>query len=112
MERAMNGPARRRATGSGVEEGGPSLKKAVVLAVALAFVSVGGVLAAGLTAVWLTDEVRVFGLVALPAAFVAGLLVLYFDWRRRLVSDARAGLRDHAGGVQQDEVDADWKEAA
>ena len=39
----------------------------------------------GVTAVWLTGEVRVFGLVGLPAAIVAGLLVVYFDWREKLL---------------------------
>jgi hypothetical protein len=42
------------------------------------------VLAVGITAVWLTSEVRVFGLVMLPTAIVAGLLVVYFDWRAKL----------------------------
>jgi hypothetical protein len=42
------------------------------------------VLAAGVTAVWLTEEVRVVGLVTLPTAIVASLLVLYFDWRAKL----------------------------
>ena len=39
---------------------------------------------AGMTAVWLTEEVRVVGLAALPTVIVASLLVLYFDWRARL----------------------------
>ena len=34
--------------------------------------------------VWLTSEVRVFGLVMLPTAIVAALLVVYFDWRAKL----------------------------
>ena len=66
------------------------MKRAGILAVALAFVTVWVVLAAGLTAVWLTDEVRVVGLVMLPTAIVASLLVLYFDWRARLMRHARA----------------------
>jgi uncharacterized membrane protein len=53
--------------------------------VVLAFVAIWVVLAAGATAVWLTGEVRVFGLVALPTAIVAGLLVVFFDWRERLL---------------------------
>ena len=57
--------------------------KGQVLAVALAFASILAVLTAGATAVWLTDEVRVFGLVALPTAVVASLLVVYFDWREK-----------------------------
>ena len=48
------------------------------------------VTATGLTAVWLTEEVRVFGLVMLLTAIVASLLVLYFDWRRRMMRHLRA----------------------
>ena len=57
---------------------------ATILAVALAFVALWVVLAAGATAVWLTGEMKVFGPVILPAAIVAGLLVMYFDWRGKL----------------------------
>jgi hypothetical protein len=60
------------------------VNKSKVLAIALAFLSVWVVMAAGLTAVWLTQEVRVIALIALPTAIVASLLVLYFDWRARL----------------------------
>ena len=58
------------------------MKRSMVLAIA--FVSIWVVMAAGMTAVWLTGEVRVFGLVMLPTAVVASLLVVYFDWRARL----------------------------
>ena len=58
--------------------------KETVVALALAFFSIWIVLAVGITAVWLTSEVRVFGLVMLPTAIVAGLLVVYFDWRAKL----------------------------
>ena len=58
--------------------------KEAIVAVALAFFSIWVVLAVGSTAVWLTSEVRVFGLVMLPTAIVAGLLVVYFDWRATL----------------------------
>ena len=57
--------------------------KGQILAVALAFAGILAVLTAGATAVWLTSEVRVFGLVALPAAIVASLLVVYCDWREK-----------------------------
>lgn len=59
--------------------------RATVLAVALAFASIWIVLATGATAVWLTGEVRAFGLVALPTAIVASVLVVYFDWRQKLL---------------------------
>ena len=60
------------------------MKRSTVLAIAVAFVSIWVVLAAGVTAVWLTEEVRLVGLVILPTAIVASLLVLYFDWRAKL----------------------------
>ena len=58
--------------------------KGTIVALALAFFSIWVGLAVGITAVWLTSEVRVFGLVILPTAIVAGLLVVYFDWRAKL----------------------------
>ena len=58
--------------------------KATVVALVFLFVSIWVVLAAGITAVWLTDEVRVFGLVILPTGIVAGLLVVYLDCGRNL----------------------------
>lgn len=60
------------------------MKRSTVSAIAVAFVSIWVVMAAGVTAVWLTEEVRVVGLVTLPTAIVASLLVLYFDWRAKL----------------------------
>ncbi len=60
------------------------MRKATILAVALALVSIWVVLAAAMTAIWLTEEVRVVGLVTVPPSIVAGLLVLYFDWRAKL----------------------------
>ena len=60
------------------------MKTSTILAVALAFVSIWVVIATGVTAVWLTAEPRVFGLVMLSTATVASLLVMYFDWRARL----------------------------
>jgi hypothetical protein len=61
------------------------VKRTTILGVAVAFVSAWLVLVASLTAVWLTEEVRVLGLVWLPTAIVASLLVVYFDWRMRLM---------------------------
>ena len=58
--------------------------KETIVALALAFFSIWVVLAVGITAVWLTSEGRVVGLVMLPTAIVAGLLVVYFDWRAKL----------------------------
>jgi uncharacterized membrane-anchored protein len=63
--------------------------KPTVVALALFFVSIWVVMTAGITAVWLTEEARVFGLVMLPTAIVAGLLVVYFDWRAKLLNRMR-----------------------
>jgi hypothetical protein len=60
------------------------LNKETVVALVLAFVSMWVLLALAITAVWLTSEVRMFGLVILPTAIVGGLLVVYFDWRAKL----------------------------
>jgi hypothetical protein len=60
------------------------VNRSTVLAIAVALVSVWVMTAAGMTAVWLTEDARVFGLIALPTAIVASLLVLYFDWRARV----------------------------
>ena len=69
--------------------------KATIVALALLFVSIWVVLAAGITAVWLTEEVRVFGLVILPTGIVAGLLVVYFDWRAKLRRRVVAEREEH-----------------
>jgi predicted ABC-type sugar transport system permease subunit len=63
----------------------------------LFFASFWVVLAAGITAVWLTEGVRVIGLVIVSTAIVAGLLVVYFDWRARLLS----GIRDERHGSRK-----------
>lgn len=63
------------------------MKMAAVLAVALAIVSVWAVMAG--TAVWLAEAVRVFGLVMMPSAIAASLLVRYFDWRGRMIRGFR-----------------------
>jgi hypothetical protein len=60
------------------------VKRPMVLAIVLAFMSIWVVLAAGSTAVWLPEELRAVGLVTAPMAMVASLLVLYFDWRAKL----------------------------
>ena len=63
--------------------------RTAMVVVALLFVSIWIVMAAGITAVWLTEEIRVFGLVVLPTVVVAGLLVVYFGWRTQLLSRIR-----------------------
>ena len=63
--------------------------KMTIVAVVLFFVSMLVVMVAGMTAVWLTEEVRVIGLVIVPTAIVAGLLVVYFEWRARLLDRIR-----------------------
>jgi hypothetical protein len=69
--------------------------KSEIVAIVLAFTSLFVVMIAGSIAVWLTSEVRVFGLVALPTAIVAGLLVVYFDWRAKLRNRILADRDDH-----------------
>lgn len=74
------------------------MKKATTsetVAIVLAFISIFVVLTTGAIAVWLTSEVRVFGLMALPTAIVAGLLVVYFDWREKLRNRILADRDDH-----------------
>ena len=65
-------------------------KRSTILALAIALVSIWAVMAASITAVWLTEEVRVVGLVTVPAGIVAGLLVVYFEWRTKLQRRIRA----------------------
>ena len=69
--------------------------KSEIVAIVVAFISLFVVMIAGSTAVWLTSEVRVFGLVVLPTAIVAGLLVVYFDWRAKLRNRILADRDDH-----------------
>ena len=69
--------------------------KSESVAIVLAFISLFVVMIAGSIAVWLTSEVRVFGLVALPTAIVAGLLVVYFDWRAKRHNRLLADRDDH-----------------
>jgi hypothetical protein len=65
------------------------VSKAAVVAVVLFVVSLAVVVTVGIIAVWLTEEVRVLALVILPTAIVASLLVVYFDWRARLLNRIR-----------------------
>ena len=69
--------------------------KGTVVAILLALVSLWGVMAAGMTAVWLTEDLRVIGLVMLPTAIVAGLLVVYFEWRAKLLNPIRDERHEH-----------------
>jgi hypothetical protein len=69
--------------------------KTTIVAVLLTVVSLWVVMAAGMTAVWLTEEVRVIGLVMFPSAVVAALLIGYFDWRARLVNRIRDERREY-----------------
>lgn len=69
-------------------------KTSTILAVAIAFVGIWAVMTASITAVWLTEEVRVVGLVAVPTGLVAGLLVVYFEWRTKLQVRIREQRKD------------------
>jgi hypothetical protein len=69
--------------------------KQAVMTVVLFFVSISVVMTLAITAVWLTEEVIVFGLVILPAAIVAGLLIVYFDWRTKLLKQTDDAQTEH-----------------
>ena len=69
--------------------------KTTVVAMTLLFVGIWLAMTAGITAVWLTEEVRLFGLVMLPTTIVAGPLVLYFDWRAKLLDQIRYERNEH-----------------
>ena len=68
------------------------MKKArteTVVAVMAFFAIIWVTMTNGITAVWLTEEVKVFGLAMLPTAIFAGLLVVFFDWRAKLLGRTR-----------------------
>ena len=56
-----------------------------ILAVALALVCVQVVLAPGPTTTWLADDGRVFRPVMVPMVLITFVLILYFDWRGRML---------------------------
>ena len=64
-------------------------KKRMIVVAVLFFVSIWLVMPTGISAVWLTEQVKVLGLVMLPTAIVAGLLVVYFEWRAKLLNRIR-----------------------
>ena len=68
--------------------------KAAVVAVMLFSVSTWVAMGAEIAAVLLTEELRVIGLV-LPIAIVTGLLVVYFEWRTKLLSRLRDSRHEH-----------------
>jgi hypothetical protein len=76
------------------------MTRSTIVPALLVLVGAWAALAAGIMAVWLTAEARVFALVILPAAVVAGLMVLYFDWRaalrRRMFEDQKDDGLDEA----------------
>lgn len=69
--------------------------KSESVAIVRAFFSLFVVMIAGSTAVWLTSEVRVFGLVMLPTTIVVGLLVVHFERRAKLRDQILADRDDH-----------------
>jgi uncharacterized membrane-anchored protein len=77
------------------EEEEDRLRTVKILAIVTALVSLAVVFALGAIGVWLTSDATVFGLVVLAAGTVAGLLVVYFEWRqqlyRRFTADALEG---------------------
>jgi hypothetical protein len=65
------------------------------LALGIAFVGIWLVIASSLSAVWLTGEVRVIGFV-MPVAVIAGLLIVFFEWRAERRSNFQTVERDAA----------------
>ena len=61
-----------------------SARNEEIAAVCLFFISLFLAIGAGLTAVWLTGEIMVFGIVLLPTVAVASMMILYYDWRNKL----------------------------
>ena len=67
------------------------MKRPTMLAAAVALAGIGVPLAPpGPLAAWLTEEAGAIVMVMVPAAIVASFLVLYFEWRRRLMRRMRA----------------------
>lgn len=71
--------------------------------ITLALAGVWVALTAGLTGAWLLEAVLAVARVALPLTVAATLLVLYFDWRHRLMRRVQADGRDHDGGDEAGE---------
>jgi hypothetical protein len=65
--------------------------KQTVVGVVLLFVSLWVITSVEITTVSLRTEIIALGVVMLSATIVASLLVLYFDWRARLLSRVRGG---------------------
>lgn len=60
------------------------MRTARMLGIATALISVVVVFGLAALGVWLTSDAMVFGVVVLAAGTVAGLLVVYFEWRQQL----------------------------
>ena len=76
------------------------MKKSTMLAMALAFVIISVLLAARSVALSFTEELRVFSLLMVLVASAGSLLVLYFDWRGRLLRRV-LGERDERPGIER-----------
>jgi hypothetical protein len=60
------------------------VKQSRILRIGIALVSLWAVMAVGIPAMRLTEEMRTVGLLIVPTVIVASLLVRYFDWRAKL----------------------------
>ena len=74
--------------------------------ITLALAGVWIALTAGLTGGWLLEVVLAVARVALPTTVAATLLVLYFDWRHRLMRRVQADGRHHDAGDEAGESTA------
>jgi hypothetical protein len=66
------------------------MRRTTILTAAVALAGVWVVVTAGVTGAWLPEAVLAVARVVLPTIVAATLLVLYFDWRRRLMRQVQA----------------------
>ena len=74
------------------------MRRTTILTAAVALAGVWVVVTAGLSGSWLPEAVLAVARVVLPTIVAATLLVLYFDWRRRLVRQVQADDDKHDVG--------------
>ena len=74
------------------------MRRTTVMTATIALAGGWVVLTAGLTGAWLPEAVLAVARVGLPTAAAATLLVLYFDWRHRLMRRVRVDGDGHDAG--------------
>ena len=71
-----------------------------LVAMAIAVVSALVVGAAGIVAVWLTDEMRVFPLVLLPAVVATLLTLSFYEWQKQAARPRHRSPEDGPGPAE------------